>query len=287
MVKNELCYYAVNLSKSLKFMYLFVLSDLHYGSPTCDINCFNRDISFIESNPNARVILNGDLIECVTKISKGDIYSQIGTPQEQMEAVYKILKRVQGKIIGCTEGNHEHRIREITGIDLTKDLASKLNVPYDPDGIYLKVSFGAGNEFHDEKQFVYWVYCTHGFGGARTKAAKAVKAERLGTWLHADLYCVSHDHVVNVAPDVYLMPDPRTSCQTDKDGDKTGFNVGRVRAHRKELVKTNSYLKWDGYSRRLGYPPADLITPTIILAGSEKPWPNARVDHKPEIRVIV
>ena len=95
--------------------------------------------------------------------------------------------------------------------------------------------------------------------------------ERLGTWIHADVYIMSHDHVVNVAPDVYLIPDPRTSAEKDKDGNETGFTVGKVTAHRKLLVKSNAFLKWGGYSEMGGFPPVDLETPIIKLSGQGKP----------------
>ncbi len=110
----------------------------------------------------------------------------------------------------------------------------------------------------------------HGYGGARTKSAKAVKVERTATWIHADFYIMSHDHVVNVAPDVYLLPDPRTSAQTDEDGKETGFIIGRVNAHRKMLVKSNAYLKWGGYAEAGGFPPSDMMTPIITLHGTSK-----------------
>jgi hypothetical protein len=93
-----------------------------------------------------------------------------------------------------------------------------------------------------------------------------VKVERLATWLHADCYIMSHDHVVNAAPDVYLLPDPRTHIDPE-----TGFRVGRVMAHRKMLVKSNAYLKWGGYSEMSGFPPVDLDCPKIILKGIGTP----------------
>ena len=103
------------------------------------------------------------------------------------------------------------------------------------------------------------------------KASKAVKVERLGTWIHADVYIMSHDHVVNVAPDIYLMPDPRTKEQLDEEGNPTGFTIGTVVAHRKMLIKSGAFLKWGGYSERGGFPPTDLSNPIIKLAGEGKP----------------
>ena len=82
---------------------------------------------------------------------------------------------------------------------------------------------------------------------------------------------MSHDHVVNAAPDVYLLPDARTYPEKDKKGNLTGFYYGRVQAHRKMLVKTNAYLKWGGYSEFGGFPPTDLTTPLISLLTPRSP----------------
>ena len=119
---------------------------------------------------------------------------------------------------------------------------------------------------------------THGYGGARTKPAKAIKAERVAAWLPTmDVIIMSHDHVVNVAPDVCLEPDPRTRPEKDSDGNETGFTIGRVMAHRKMLVKSNAFVKWGGYAEMGGFPPSDLATPEIFLSGQ----------GKPQVRVLV
>ena len=130
-----------------------------------------------------------------------------------------------------------------------------------------KLSFGGGSSWHNDAPFVFWSYITHGFGGARTKAAKATKIERASTWVDADYYCMSHDHVVNVAPDIYLEHDNRGTL------DEHGFLSGHVTAKRKMLIKTNAFLKWGGYAESGGFPPSDLATPLIwLLTPKSKAW---------------
>ena len=108
-----------------------------------------------------------------------------------------------------TTGNHENRIWDSAGTDISDYIAEKLEIPYRPEGMLFKLSFGDYNNRTTNKPFVFWSYITHGYGGARTKASKAVKVERTSTWVHADWYAMSHDHVVNVAPDVYLINEIR------------------------------------------------------------------------------
>jgi hypothetical protein len=262
----QLTYFAHQLPAEFEELLLFPISDIHYGNPLFSQRHLDKQLQYIEETPNAFTILNGDLCESTLKTSKGDIYRQVGTPQQQRDWVIKKLLPIKDKILGISTGNHENRIYEETGIDISLDIASALSVPYRPEGILIKVSFGQGNNRTANRPYSYFIYATHGYGGARTKSAKAVKVERLATWIHADCYIMAHDHVVNVAPDVYLIPDNRTHVDQE-----TGFMIGKVSAHRKLLVKSNAYLKWGGYSELKGFPPVDLECPTIKLKGTGEP----------------
>ncbi len=264
---DELRWYGKILSKEFKQIKVIVLSDLHYGNPYCSMRHFDRTLDFIKTNDDVYCFLNGDMLEAVTKVSKGDVYKQKITPQEQRNEVIDLLKPIKHKVLGVTTGNHEQRIYNETGIDLSSDIAKELDAPYRPEGMLFKLSFGDGNNNTKNKPFVFWSYITHGYGGARTKSAKAVKAERLSTWVHADWYAMSHDHVVNVAPDIYLMPDNRGMV------DKYNFLSGKVTAKREMLVKTNAFLKWGGYAESGGFPPSDLATPVInLLTPQSEQW---------------
>ena len=263
IIPGEPIYYAQTLPVELKRVRIFPFSDIHYGNPLCSERHFSRYLAMLDLPENYGV-LNGDLLEAVTKLSKGDIYNQSKTPQKQAKWIEEKLTPYKHKFLGMTMGNHEKRIYDLVGHDYLYDIAHTLNIPYRPEGLLLKISFGDNNNSTKGKPFVYWLYMTHGYGGARTKSAKAVKAERLSSWIDADVYIMSHDHVVNIAPDVYLSADPRTH-------EKDGFRVGKVRAKRKMLVKSGAFLKWGGYSEMGGFPPVDLEMPIITLYGEGKP----------------
>ncbi len=282
MANNEIRWYGKMLSPALTDVSIVILSDLHYGNPYCSVKHFQRVVDFIKITPNCYCFLNGDLLEAVTKISRGDIYKQKITPQEQRDEVIELLKPIKDKILGVTTGNHEQRIYNETGVDLTADVACALNAPYRAEGMLYKLSFGDGNSNHTGKPYVFWGYLTHGYGGARTKAAKAVKIERLATWIHADFYAMSHDHVVNAAPSIYLIPDNRGIINEE------GFLSGKVVAHRELLIKTNAYLKWGGYSEFGGFPPSDLTTPLVqLLTPLSKLWSSYPDKPRQAVRVVV
>ena len=268
----EFTYYAVSLPASLKQVRIVPTSDIHFGNPSCSLKHLDKHIEYIKNNHDVYTFLNGDMIECVTKNSKGEIHKQAGSPGKQRDFIIKKFEPIKNKVLGVTQGNHEERIEDI---DVAGDIAKALGCPYRAEGMLLKISFGSGNSSHPNKPYVYWGYFTHGYGGARTKSAKAVKAERLAYWMHADFYVMSHDHVVNVAPDIYLLPDPRTRPEKVYDDvnhtwEESGFTVGKLQAHRKMLIKSNAFLKWGGYAEKGGFPPSDLSTPLIILDGTNQ-----------------
>jgi len=261
---GELIYYSHPLDPDFDMLDILPGSDFHYGNPLFSKKHLMRTLGFLDK-PNAYGFLNGDLCESALRTSKGEIFKQVGSPEDQRDDISEMLYPYRKKLLGAVDGNHENRIWIEAGIHIMRDIARNLGIPYRSEGLLHKISFGRGNESHDDRQYVFWFYHTHGYGGARTKSAKAVKVERTAAIVHADFYAMSHDHVVNVAPDVYLMADPRTRPERDKNGNETGFRIGRVKAHRKMLIKTNAYLKWGGYSEMGGFPPTDLATPLIKL----------------------
>ena len=284
---GELIYYAHTLDTEFDEVNIPPISDAHHGNPLFSKRHFLRTLGFLD-RPNAFSFLNGDLCESTLRTSKGEIYKQVGSPEDQRDQMIDWLYPYREKLLGAVDGNHEDRIWREAGIHIVKDIAKALGIPYRPEGLLHKISFGSGNSWHKNKPFVFWFYQTHGYGGARTKSAKAVKVERTATWIHSDFYCMSHDHVVNIAPDIYLIPDPRTRAERDEKGSETGFRIGRVTAHRKMLIKTNAYLKWGGYSEFGGFPPTDMTTVLIkLLTPQSKSWDGLPDKPRQAVKVTV
>ena len=78
--KGELIYYAWTLSPKIKELLLVPISDIHWGNSLFSMSHLNKALDFIKNTRNAYAILNGDLIEAVTRDSKGDIFTQQDTP---------------------------------------------------------------------------------------------------------------------------------------------------------------------------------------------------------------
>ena len=285
-IDGELIYFQVDLDPEIKLLKVVPISDVHYGNHMFSLSNFDRTLSYLKATPDAVAILNGDLCESTIRSSKGDIFRQVGTPQDQRDWIIEKLYPIRKKILSLTDGNHEGRIYNDAGIDLSIDIATALGVPYRAGGVMLKISFGRGNHRMPNAPFVYWAYHTHGYGGARTSGAKAVKVERTSTFVNANAYFMSHDHQVNAATANYLIADPRThdEVHTLLDGSTQTFKVGRVTSQRKLLIKTNAYLKWGGYSERGGYPPVDLLTPIVYMVGQGDSFEYGKY---PSVRAII
>lgn len=238
------------------------LGDVHFGNPLFSYRHFKRTIDLIASQPFIYTVLMGDLCDTIIRTSPGDVYKQIHTPQEQRDWVIKELMPIKDKILGMVNGNHERRIYNLTGIDISQDIAKALNVPYRDEGMIVRVHFSEGLHRNSKQQYCYDGYITHGYGGARTDGAKVMKIERTASYVMADFVVMAHDHTVNANPTTCLVPNQLVTLNK-----ATGFLEGNVAAEPRMLVRTNSYMKWGGYSEQNGFPPTNLIAPIIKLAG--------------------
>lgn len=283
-MSSEIEWFGQLLPPDLDSLELFGFADYHHGNRFSDADSWHRAIEYVGKTPRAYAILVGDLCECVVPGTKGDMFSQTVTPQAQRDQIIKDLTPIKGKILGATTGNHEVRIYERTGLDLTADIAKALGTPYDPDGIFLRIEFGNGAHRNAGRPYRYWVYANHGYGGARTKGAKSVKVERLAKMVMCDVAMMAHDHESNLAPEEMLVPDEHHHTRDDN-----GFIRGGVKAHNTVLVKCSAFLKWGGYARRGGFGPSRLIMPAILLGGKDKPWPmpNPKMANECEARGVL
>ncbi len=262
---------------------MVIISDVHYGNPLFSLHHLERTIKFVREKEDVFAFLNGDLLEAVTKNSKGNIYRQVLSPKEQRDDIIDLLKPIKDKILGMTEGNHEMRLHD-SDADFSEDISKALGVPYRPEGMAIKILFGSGSHRMNSQPFTFKGYCTHGYGGARTKGGKSVKLERTAAFVTGDFYAMSHDHDVNVASLVNLSMDERGYPSHQYPG----FISGVMTHHTAKLIKTNAYLKWGEYSEMGGFPPVNLDTPVIwLLTPQSERWDELPDKPGKEVKVLV
>lgn len=166
-----------------KELNVLLLNDLHVGSEAADLNLLKKCVSFAEQNrENTRILLNGDLIEGVTKLSKGEIYTQRLNPKEQINYVVEALEPIKDLIDAVTIGNHDDRIERETSIDVIEMVCRYLGIREKYLGIRGIVGFNVGGNW-------YSVDMHHGTGGGGTVASVENNMKKLWKSDSDVMYC--------------------------------------------------------------------------------------------------
>jgi len=242
------------------------LADLHIGCEEFREDVLSEHIRFIEETPEAYAVLLGDLVEAGIRASKSDIWKQRLNPQQQVEECIRLLMPIKDKILGLVMGNHEWRIYDSTGIDVCSILWQNLELPmgaYGRDGLMLRVYLTR----HRTLVNPFYIYLTHGWGGARKTGGQINKAEELGIAIHADLYLVAHEHTVFTSRHDYRMPHSRAK--------------GGLTMVEKVFVGCGCFVDYTGiggYLVRIGRRPPNLGAPKI--------WLSLPSGHGKKIRVV-
>jgi len=225
------------------------LSDVHLGSPECNESYFMEIMQWAFENENVHLILNGDLLEASTRGSVGSgVYEQKMHTGSQLEKMLDILKPFskEGRILGITNGNHEDRIYNMSGVDVTRLMANDLKVPYFKNGGFFKLKVGKEN---------YHMYFTHGSSSASLPYTKIKKTLDLARFINVDLYGNGHVHDTQVHTQDYYSINNRKNI---------------VEQHTRYFVITGHYLNWEGYAQAKSLVPSKQGTPKIKLHGDKK-----------------
>lgn len=238
----------------INFAHIIAMSDLHIGSPYFSEKIFLDFRDWILKSENTYIVMPGDILNCATKYTKADIYSEIMTVQQAKKYAIQVLEPIMDRILGITRGNHELNIWKETGNDPLDDLATILKVPYHPDGLLLNIKLGQYHKTKDSR-INYTLYMTHGYGGGRTKGSKVNVMDKSNQLVEADIYVVGHIHFLAGYKDRFNKPDIRHN---------------RVDKFPRAYVSSGSFLDWGGYSEFMMLPPGDLGAPLIRLDGTQK-----------------
>jgi len=228
----------LSIAKGEDYAEVIFLGDVHYGSPQCDVPRFLRMVEYCLKN-KVYVLLMGDMVECATRHSVGSgVYEQDTPVDSQHEQMIEWLRplALNGLILGSHSGNHEDRVYKDTGFNISKALCRELRVPYLGDACWSQFSVG--------KQ-TYALYSLHGRTGSRFDGTALLAIERISTSFFADMVAMGHAH--KTINSIVLMQ---------------RVTNGLVREHKKHLLITGSYLKYDkGYGQVLGLPISKLGSP--------------------------
>lgn len=237
----------LKLDKGKQYASVVFIGDVHCGSPQFDQKKFLDILDYCYKN-NLYVLLMGDLVEIGTKDSVGaGVYEQEYPGQSQYEKMVEWLYPLAQKklILGLHHGNHEERVYKVSGINISKMMARELGVSYLGDACWSK--FKVGN-------IIYHIYSLHGRTGARFEGTALLALERISANFFCDVVAMGHAHK-SISSAVLMQR----------------VIGNQVIEHRKHLIITGSYLKYDdSYAQASGMPISKLGSPKVKFSTKER-----------------
>lgn len=247
--------------------YLLVVGDLHVGD-----KAFGKEsrkkldglVDWVEQHSNARVILNGDLLNTATRVSKTSPFEQDMTLEEQINTVARILLPIKDRIIGAVMGNHERRVLDFAGFDPTISVLTMLGLSvadlYFKHCGVLKIKVGKRNRGMGKQGtgVSYTVVFHHTTGGGKLIGSKLNRIDHMrhSTVGNADVYFGSHNHALANAVVVCNEYNPFSET---------------IEQRKQVLVDCGGYLEWDGsYAEAMQLEPMELGSPRVRLDGKKK-----------------
>jgi hypothetical protein len=224
------------------------IGDEHIGSKFYDADKHKEILEWCykEKTP---IILMGDELETATKTSVGaGIFEQDDIVQRQLERAVLLYKPLAdaGLLIGNHIGNHEARVYQHSGANLSKILADMLHITYLGVGaIHL---FNIGNQ-------QYTMYTTHGTSGARLPHTKIANTIKMSNMASVMIYCQGHLHQLSHHVQNYYRVDLE---------DRT------IKEAQRHYIICGSYLKhWGSYAHISNMEPSRIGSPKIKLSGEK------------------
>lgn len=239
----------VNVHKyDLEKLTLVLMGDEHLGSKFYNEyeHLTNVEWCYETKTP---IILMGDELETATKTSIGaGVFEQDEIVQGQLEkavAIYKPLAD-EGLILGNHIGNHEARVYNNSGANLSKILSQMLGVPY--------LGAGAAHIFRVGNQS-YTLYTTHGASGARLPHTKIANTIKMNQMIDSEIYAQGHLHQLSHHVQNFY---------------KINKSTRQIEEAQKHYILTGSYLDhWDSYAHTANMEPSRKGSPKLKLSGKE------------------
>ncbi len=208
------------------------LFDVHYGSQGHREGKFQKYLKWITETPGLYVILGGDLMDNALDDGRGMCYDQWVPPQSQLDDMTEMLAPIAHRVLTMFPGNHEWRTYKKTGIDISKILADRLDIPYHTGPVLMNILAG---------EHKFKIYAQHGFSRPASKGGQLNAAMKPMKFIDADFFLSGHTHEALVSEDTIIREDA---------------DVGSIAFKSRWTVVAQSFMGWlDTYGYRAGYGP--------------------------------
>jgi hypothetical protein len=217
-------------------LHLYPFVCWHLGSPQSDQAFIDSMIKRVAKDPLARWVYMGDGGENAIMGSKGDVYSQTMSPQQQINKLVELLMPIRDKGLFLIKGNHGNRTYKETGMSPDENLSLALQLPY------LGTSALARIQVNRSK---YDVYFHHGGDSGVAISSKVNAAKKPEAFIVADAIITAHSHALMDLPPRYMV---------QIDGNRT---------EPFKWTTTHEYIVGSAYDSRGGYAEEKLYPPII------------------------
>lgn len=243
-------YVVGNAPSGIKQLRVYLLSDLHFGSDVLDKKLWNRVKKDIRKHrESARIIILGDLIEGVTKNSKGDLYEEVLNPRQQVNMAVEEFKEFADLIEAVIIGNHDIRIKDSSSFDPMEIFCDKLGIPDKYVGFEAILSYSMNKNHYSFQLF-------HGSGGAVTRQAIINKMKKLRK-SNCDVMAIGHHH--------------REIDEFFYEYDIDKYNH-KLRKKRKWFICANTLTGYATYAQRFGYEEKSPSQCVVNLSAKSGKW---------------
>jgi hypothetical protein len=181
-------------------LHLYFMGDIHAGARACDVDRLDADIDRIRHDREARVILMGDLADCIKRSDKRFdpeamwpwLLERSDIAAAQVDWLLERLSPIKGKIMCAVSGNHEDHIRMDWEQDIHDRIRVGLGVP--SMGYYGIVRVSARRKDNPNDTYAIDIAVHHGFGGGTTAGGVLTTLERMLAVYDCDIAAMGHRH---------------------------------------------------------------------------------------------
>lgn len=236
---------------------IYPIADVHLGAAEHMEAAWREFRTKILEDPNAYLILAGDLINNATRNSVSNIFEETMRPREQKRLMAEMLMPLRDRILCSVPGNHEGRSGKDADDDPMYDILCKIDREdaYRENIAFLKVQIGdVDGDGRRNPTYIFTV--VHGSGGGILTGGALNKAERFAYVLDGcDLFVQGHTH---------------KSVESHPGKIKIDAQHNRVTIKPFHVVNCSSWLEFGGYACRKLLLPSAHVTQKILLSGTSK-----------------
>lgn len=236
---------------------IYPIADIHVAAKNSMRKKFTSFVDGLAKEPNAYIVLDGDLLNNATKDSISFGYDDDMTPSQEKIWISNQLEKVADRILMAVPGNHECRSSKSVDAHLIEDICTNIGIRdlYRENAAFLKLQIG-DIKGQGSKNPTYTVGMVHGAGGGGTFGAAVNRNVNFAYGFDGlDVLITAHFHKSFGAKPAKLVIDKHNNKITQKPF---------------ACVGTSSWLLFGGYALKAMMRPSANDVQTIYCYGNRK-----------------